>query len=64
VGDGLVEDDLDGGVGVQLRGPGRRVELDDLWRGAEAAGEEDRGGEDRYAEGEVTEPERAPARGQ
>ena len=56
----LVKDDLDGGVGVQLGGAGRRVELDDLRRGAEAPGEEDRGCEDREAEGEGTEPERVP----
>ena len=59
--DGLVKDDLDGGVGVQLRGARGRVELDDLRWSAEAAGEEHRWCEDRDAEGEGPEPERTPA---
>jgi len=47
----LVKDDLDGGIGVQLGRAGGWVELDDLRRGAEASGEENRGCEERGGRG-------------
>ena len=62
--DGLVEDDLDGDVGVELGGSRGRIQLDDLGRSAEASGEQDRGCEKGDAEGDRPEPERAGTRAQ
>ena len=62
--DGLIKDDLDRRVRVELGGSGGGIELDDLRRSAEAAGQQDGRGDEGDAERYDPEPERAVTRTQ